>query len=177
MKKDKWLIALAAGAGVAAVIYSLLNKKDIADNTTLVQPFDKDRYLGKWYEIARLPSRIEKNIKDLTEEYLLNNDGSIKVITRGYNVKSDKWKTFEGRMKFAGSEDVGRLEVSYFGPFYLAYNVLNIDADYNYALVSGSGLGYLWILSRGKTIPAKLRKQFLHTARVIGFETDKLEWV
>ena len=75
MKKEKWLIALAAGAGAAGLAYALWPKNKIPASA-IVQPFDKNKYLGNWNEVARLPNRIEKNLKDLTEEYSLNEDGS-----------------------------------------------------------------------------------------------------
>jgi len=176
MKKERWLIGLAAGLGVAAIVYKLLSN-DIPENATVVEPFDMNRYLGKWYEIARLPSRIEKDINHLTEEYSSNNNGTFKVITRGYNTQKGEWKELSGIIKFADRKGVGMLKVSYFGPFYASYNVLDIDPHYKYALVSGSGLDYLWILSRETTIPDDIKKQFLAGAIAIGFDIDKLEWV
>ncbi len=177
MKKDKWLIALAAGAGAAAVAYSLLPKQHIPEGAVAVQPFDKYRYLGKWYEIARLPNRIEKNIRHVTEDYSLNDDGSIRVVTKGYNIKKNEWIDASGTIKFVGDEDVAMLKVSYFGPFYASYNVLDIDATYNYALVSSNDLEHLWILSRQMSMPDDVRARFLNIAKSIGFETEKLEWV
>jgi len=174
MKKQQWLI-LAAGAGVAAVAYNLLSK-DIPKNATAVQPFDKNRYMGTWNEIARLPNKIEKNINQLTEEYSLNPDGTIKVVTGGYNYKKNKWNELEGKIKFIKNEDLGMLKVSYLGPFYASYNVLDIDPDYKYALVSGSGLDYLWILSKETTIPNNIKEQFIAKAKDIGFAIEKLEW-
>ncbi|WP_428328985.1 lipocalin family protein [Mucilaginibacter sp.] len=178
MKKEKLLIALAAGAGIAAIAYTLLSlTNDIPDGAVPVQPFNKNRYMGTWNEIARLPNRIEKNIKHLTEKYSLNNDGTIKVVTKGYNVKNNSWKELSGKIKFVESENVGMLKASYFGPFYSAYNILALDPDYKYALVSGSGLDYLWILSRDTFIPDEIKEEFLNTAKNIGFAVDQLEWV
>ncbi|ASU34206.1 lipocalin family protein [Mucilaginibacter xinganensis] len=176
MKKEKWLIALAAGAGVAAVAYKLLSE-DLPAGAAPFQPFDKNRYMGLWHEIARLPNLIEKNIRRLTEDYSLNADGTIKVITKGFNVKKTEWKEVTGKIKFNGNEDTGMLKVSYLGPFYLAYNVLDLDPDYRYALVSGSSHNYLWILSRETTIPDDIKMQFLDTASKAGFAVEKLEWV
>jgi apolipoprotein D and lipocalin family protein len=176
MKKEKWLLAIAAGFGVAAVVYKLLSK-DIPDNATAVEPFDMNRYLGKWYEVARLPNRIEKDINHLTEEYSSNDNGTFKVITKGYNTQKGEWKELSGTIKFADRKGVGLLKVSYFGPFYANYNVLDIDSHYKYALVSGSGLDYLWILSRETKIPDDIKKQFLTQATTIGFDIEKLEWV
>ena len=175
MKKEKWLIAAAAGAGAAAIIYGL-SKRDIPKGATAVKPFDRNRYFGKWYEIARMPSRIEKNIRSLTEEYTIREDGFIGVTTKAYNYKKDKWIEATGRMKFAGSENEGMLKVSYFGPFFAAYNILDLDPDYRYTLVSGSGLDYLWILSRETTVPDDIKERFLKRAGEIGFDINKLEW-
>jgi apolipoprotein D and lipocalin family protein len=176
MKKEKWLIALAAGAGLAAVIYKLVSK-DIPDGAAAVHPFDINRYLGKWHEIARLPSRIEKGVTNFTEKYSRLNDDTFRVVTKGYNTQKDKWTEMSGKIKFAGQKGLGMLKVSYFGPFYVAYNVLDIDPHYKYALVSGSGLDYLWILSRETTIPEDIKNQFLLKAKGIGFAVEQLEWM
>ena len=80
-KQQKWLVAIAAGAGAAGLTYALWPKSKIPKNA-IVQPFDKKRYMGLWNEIARLPNRIEKNLKNVTDEYDLNDDGTIRVITR-----------------------------------------------------------------------------------------------
>jgi len=178
MKKENWLLTLAAGVGVAAVAgvtYNLLSR-DIPKGATAVQPFDINKYMGTWYEIARFPSAIEKNINRLTEQYSINDKGAIKVITKGYNYKKDKWTEIEGKIKFTGAQDIGMLKVSYFGPAYANYNVLDIDADYKYALVSGSGLGFLWILSKETTVPENIKTQFINKAKAIGFTIEKLEW-
>ena len=176
MKKEKWLLATLVGAGVGAIVYSLLSK-DFPDGSLPVKPFDMNRYLGKWYEIARLPNAIEKNLKNLTEEYSAISNDKFKVVTKAYNFKKGKWRQATGTIKYAGPEDVGMLEVSYFGPFYLSYNILAIDTDYRYALVSGSGLDYLWILSREMTAPDEIKSQFLSIAWKIGFKVEDLEWV
>ncbi|MBD1395264.1 lipocalin family protein [Mucilaginibacter glaciei] len=177
MKKNEWLIAAAAGAGITAIAYALLSKDNIPKGAEAVQPFNKNRYMGKWYEVARMPSLIEKNLRGVTEDYSLNDDGTIKVITKGYNVDKGKIKEATGKIKFAGAEYVGMLKVSYLGPFYAAYNILDLDADYQYALVSSSGVDYLWVLSRQTTVPDHIRTQFLNKAAAIGFDIGKLEWV
>jgi len=179
MKKEKWIPAVAAGMGVAAiatVVYKLLSK-DIPKGAIPVQPFDKNKYLGKWHEIARMPSKLEMHLKDLTETYLIDDKGDMKVITTAYNIKKGKWTELTGTIKSAGDEDVGMLKVSYLKPFYAAYNVLDIDPDYKYALVCSSGLDYLWILSRETTIPDNIKAQFLYTALSVGFATEYLEWL
>ncbi|QQL48936.1 lipocalin family protein [Mucilaginibacter ginkgonis] len=175
MKKEKWALAALAGAGVAALAYKLLSKSDIPE-AAIFKPFDKKRFMGLWHEAARLPSMIEKNLKDLTEDYSLNDDGSFKVVTRAYNSKKQEWKEFSGLIKSKVAEDSGRLKVSYLEPVYFAYNVLDVDDDYKYALVSSSNLSYLWILSREKSVPQEIKDRFLRAAEGIGFNTSKLEW-
>ena len=113
----------------------------------------------------------------MIEEYSLNEDGTIKVVTKTYNAKKDKWSEFTGKIKFAGAEDVATLKVSYFRPVYFAYNILEVNADYRYALVSTSNLDYLWILSRENSVPDDIKEQFLSKAKAIGFTVEKLEWI
>ena len=178
MKKDKLLVAFAVGVGAAAVgvtAYKLLSK-DIPDGAIAVEPFDKARYMGSWNEIARLPNFVENNLKNVIEEYTDNGDGTFKVVTRVLNFKTNELKELTGIIKSAGAEDVGMLKVSYLGPLFLAYNVLDIDDDYKYALVSGSSINYLWILSRENSVPDDIKQRFLKLAQSIGFAIEKLEW-
>ena len=167
------MIAVAAAAGAAGIAYALWPKKKIP-GTAIVDPFDKDKYLGKWNEVARLPNLIEKDLRDLTEEYSLNEDGTIKVVTRAFNPVKNKAVEATGTIKFKGSETRGQLEVAYFMPIYLDYNVLDIDDDYQYALVSGSGMGYLWLLSRESSMPEEMKQRFLQKAMSLGFEINRL---
>lgn len=142
-----------------------------------VTPFDKAKYLGTWYEIARLDFVFEKDLDHTTAEYSLRDGGRIGVVNRGRNLKTGAWSRADGVARFQGQDNVGALEVSFFGPFYAAYNVLSIDDDYHYALVAGSSTSYLWILSRTKEIPPDIRVKYLDMARQIGYDTDKLVWV
>jgi len=179
-KNEKWLIGAVTGVAAAAtaiVVYKLLSK-DIPDGAVAVEPFDMKRYLGQWNEIARLPNSFEKHIQDLTEHYGFGDDeDTFTVITKGYNYKKEKWTTVNGTIKYAGKPDVGKLKVSYFGPFYANYNILALDENYQYAMVSGSGLSYLWLLSRETTMPDDVKIRFLKIANEIGFEIGELEWM
>ena len=176
MKKEEWLIAGTAGAIAATVAFLLWPKKDIPKGATVVQPFDISRYLGKWHEIARLPNKVEQNIRALTEKYTMRDDGMISVVTRGFDMQKKRWVKAAGKLKLAAHENLGKLKVSYFGPFYFAYNILDVDEDYQYALASGSDLDSLWLLSRETTMPEVIRERFIRHARAIGFDTNKLEW-
>lgn len=162
---------------IAAMIGGMLSCSTIPKGAAAVTPFDKERYLGKWYEIARLDFKHEKNLNNTTAEYTLNEDGTIQVDNQGYNTKRDKWERAVGKAKFVGDENVAMLKVSFFGPFYSGYNVIAIDDEYRYALVAGKNLKYLWILSRGTELPAEIKDSYLKIAEDIGYSTDDLLWV
>jgi len=149
----------------------------IPKGAVAVKSFDKDKYLGKWYEIARFDFRFEKDLNNTTANYSVNDDGTIKVLNRGYNYVTGEWKEAIGKAKFIGDPTVAMLKVSFFGPFYAGYNVIALDSNYKYALISGSSLKYLWILSREKTMPEDIKANYLKIASEIGFPTDNLIWV
>ncbi|MBN1184140.1 MAG: lipocalin family protein [Bacteroidales bacterium] len=142
-----------------------------------VSPFNKDQYLGKWYEIARFDFRFERGLNNTTAEYSLLDDGKIKVLNRGFNYETKQWKQAIGKAKFAGNDAEAMLKVSFFGPFYSGYNVIALDNDYKYALVAGASLNYLWILSRETTIPENIKTQYLEIAEGYGFKTKNLLWI
>lgn len=156
---------------------SACSSSTIPPGATAVRNFDKSKYLGKWYEIARLDFYFEKGLNNTSAFYELNEDGSIKVVNRGFDPAKNKWKESVGKAKFVAKDDVGMLKVSFFGPFYGGYNVIALDSNYQYALVAGEELSYLWILSRQKTIPESVKSNYLQIAKQIGFNTNDLVWV
>jgi apolipoprotein D and lipocalin family protein len=176
MNNNKWPIILVAGVAATAVVLSLNSCASIPKGARAVQPFNKNRYLGKWYEIARFDFKFEKNLSNVTATYSLNQDGSIKVDNKGYNYKKKEWKESVGKAKFVNSEDEARLKVSFFGPFYAGYNVIAIDDNYQHALVAGNNLNYLWILSRTATIPEAVKNDYLAKAKQLGYDTSELIW-
>lgn len=156
----------------------LLNacKVTIPKGARAVKPFDSKRYLGKWYEIARLDFKYEKNLNNVTATYTEKDKGQIRVNNQGYDTVKKEWKQSIGKAKLVKSPDEARLKVSFFGPFYSGYNVIAIDADYQYALVAGNNLKYLWILSRTTTIPDSVKEAYLQQAKKLGYQTDDLVW-
>jgi len=143
-----------------------------------VTSFDLNRYLGQWYEIARLDHSFERGMSDVNATYQLQDDGSVKVINRGYDTQRQAWKEAIGRALFIGDSQTASLKVSFFGPFYGGYHVIALDREnYRWSLVAGPDRDYLWILARNKTLPAEVREQLLSQARALGFATDKLIWV
>ena len=149
----------------------------IPKGAVAVTPFNKQRYLGKWYEIARKDFKYERDLNNTTAEYSLNDNGTIKVDNQGYNTKTGEWKQAIGKAKFVGDENIAMLKVSFFGPFYSGYNVIAIDDEYRYALVAGKSTRYLWILSRETTIPMDIKDKYLKIAEGVGYNTTDLIWV
>jgi apolipoprotein D and lipocalin family protein len=165
-----------AGVAIAALTLSLSSCVSIPRGAKAVNPFDKNKYLGTWYEIARMDFRFEKGLDHVTATYSLINGETIRVDNKGYNAIEKKWKESIGKAKLAGEPSEGRLKVSFFGPFYAGYNVIAIDQDYRYALVAGNNLNYLWLLSREKTIPKEIKETYLLQAQALGYDTAKLVW-
>lgn len=142
-----------------------------------VESFELERYLGKWYEIARLDHRFEKGLTQVTATYSMNKNGSVKVINRGFKASENTWNEAEGKAKFVDSSDTGFLKVSFFGPFYGSYIVFELDDDYQYAFVAGPNTDYLWLLARQPTVPEELLQLFLRRAKALGFATEQLIYV
>ncbi|MDA3832320.1 MAG: lipocalin family protein [Spirochaetales bacterium] len=149
----------------------------IPKGATAVSPFDIEKYTGKWYEIARFDFRFERNLNNTTAEYSPNDDGTIRVVNRGYNYVTEEWKEATGKAKFSGDKNIAELKVSFFGPFYSPYNVIALDSDYQYALVAGKNLKYMWILARTVTITEDVKQKYLKIAEDIGYDTSNLIWV
>jgi apolipoprotein D and lipocalin family protein len=145
------------------------------DNVTPVANFDSARYLGTWYEIARLDHAFERGLSQVSASYSLRADGGIKVLNRGYDGAKKQWKQAEGKAYFVGPPDQGFLKVSFFGPFYGSYIVFELDQkNYSYSLVSGPDKSYFWLLSRTPTMDAETKARLLAKAETVGFDISKL---
>jgi apolipoprotein D and lipocalin family protein len=150
----------------------------VPENVKPVDNFNVEKYLGKWYEIARLDHSFEDGLSRVTAEYSLRNDGGVKVINRGYSARDNKWKEATGKAYFVKRADQGYLKVSFFGPFYGSYIVFELDHDnYQYSLVCGPDKSYLWILARTPRIDEDKKKTLIGRAAALGFETSKLIFV
>jgi len=145
------------------------------DNIKPVENFQAEKYLGTWYEIARIDHRFEKGLSRVTANYSKREGGGITVINRGFEAKSGKWKESAGKAFFVDGEDKGHLKVSFFGPFYGAYIVFELDAkDYQYALVSGPDTSYFWLLSRTPTMDSAMRNRLIDMAVAKGFRREDI---
>ncbi|MCP5143718.1 MAG: lipocalin family protein [Gammaproteobacteria bacterium] len=139
-----------------------------------VTGFDLDRYLGTWYEIARLDHSFERGLSRVTATYSRRDDGGVAVVNRGFDVDSGEFEQAQGRAYFVETPDTGYLKVSFFGPFYGSYVIFELDDDYQYAFIAGNNTSYLWLLSRTPEVPPALLQRFRERARALGFDTDAL---
>ena len=173
------MICRMATAGLSALISVLLaGCLGMPEGVQPVTGFELQRYLGTWYEVARLDHSFERGLTRVTAEYRLREDGGVRVVNRGYDPESGKWSEAVGKAYFVEDEETGYLKVSFFGPFYGAYVIFELDQDdYQYAFISGPNTSFLWLLSRTPTVGADVRNRFLERAAGLGFETEELVFV
>lgn len=150
----------------------------IPEKVKPVDNFQLERYLGKWYEIARLDHSFERGLTQVTAEYIMRDNGGVRVLNRGYSEKEKTWKQVEGKAYFVQGTDKGYLKVSFFGPFYGSYIVLELDHEhYRYAMVCGPDNSYLWILARDPEMKNELKDSLMAKASALGFDVSKLIFV
>ncbi|MDT3293600.1 lipocalin family protein [Shewanella sp. SP2S2-6] len=143
-----------------------------------VNDFELNKYLGKWYEIARLDHSFEKGLSQVSAEYSLKDDGGVMVINRGFSAAKNEWKEAEGKAYFVNGDSEGYLKVSFFGPFYGSYVVFELDHEnYQYAFISGPDTDYLWLLAKTPTVPPEVLQKFVEMSKARGFDTDSLIYV
>ena len=163
---------------VALTVLTLTGCTGTPDNVEPVNNFELDRYLGQWYEIARLDHPFERGLTKITATYTLRDDNGVNVINRGYNESEGEWDTANGKAYFVEGSDIGYLKVSFFGPFYASYVVMALDEkDYQYAMVTGPDRDYLWILSRTPKLDQRILDKLLAQAKAAGYPVDKLIYV
>ena len=168
MRRRALILCAALLAGCVAV----------PDGIQPVSGFQAERYLGTWYEIARLDHGFERGMSRVTAEYRRRDDGGIDVVNRGYLADTQTWKQADGMAYFVQSPDIGYLKVSFFGPFYGSYVVFELDRqDYRYALVAGPDRSYLWLLARSPTLDAATRERLVARAKAAGFDTLTLRFL
>lgn len=146
----------------------------IPDGVEPVGDFDAGRYLGTWYEIARLDHPFERGLSRVTATYSEHEDGGIRVVNRGWSEQDGEWSEAEGRAYFVGEKDIGYLKVSFFGPFYGSYVILDLDPEYTVSMVAGPDTSYLWLLARTPSVDQATIDRFIAKAQAAGFDTSTL---
>jgi len=140
-----------------------------------VENFEFDRYVGTWYEIARLDHRFERGLSKVSATYSKRSDSGFDVVNRGTDTRNGTLKQVKGRGYFVGDPNVARLKVTFFWPFYGGYNVIELDREnYSYALVCGPTRNYLWILARSRQLDETIIQKLITKAEELDFDTSKL---
>jgi len=149
--------------------------KTMIDRTT-VTGVDLNRYLGKWYEVARFDHSFERGLVGVTATYSLRPDGKIKVLNEGYkNTLNGKHKVAVGKAKIPDPADLSKLKVSFFLNFYADYLIMELDqVDYQYAMIGSNSANFLWILSRTPVLPEAVYNMLLEKARRRGYIIEGL---
>ena len=162
-----WCLFLAVVFGLSACV-------KVPPGITPVSNFEVERYLGTWYEVARMENRFERGLYNVTATYTQNDNGTVKVENRGYKISTKTWKSAIGKAKFVGASDVGHLKVSFFGPFYGSYVVYELEDDYRYAFVTGANKKFLWLLARQPNVSDDVLNRFKQHASDNGYNLDKV---
>ncbi len=163
---------------LVTLLFLLSGCVGVPSSVTPISDFELDRYLGTWYEIARLDHSFERGLEQVSANYSLREEGGVTVTNRGYSIEKQEWEEAVGKAFFVGESDLGHLKVSFFGPFYGSYIIFELDEEaYQYAFISGPNLKYLWFLSRTKTVEPELLDHFVHQAKKLGFNIDELIFV
>lgn len=162
---------------IAITIFLLASCTGIPEGITPVDNFDLDRYLGDWYEIARLDNAFEKGLINIKANYSSQADGSVKVVNTGFSTEDNQWEEAIGKASFVKEKSIGHLKVSFFGPFYGSYIIFKLDQNYQYAYVTSHNRDFLWLLSRTSTVSSSVTKDFIDTAKELGFHTNEVIFV
>jgi lipocalin len=155
------------------LILSCQSKK--YDDLPVVKQVDLKRYIGTWFEIARKPNYFEQGLSCITATYTLKENGKIDVLNKGFN--GTKFKIASGTAKIPDSNFPAKLKVSFFGPFYGDYQIIELDTNYKYALVGEPSREYLWILSRTAQLDSTICNKLIKKARSLAYKTDDLIYV
>lgn len=157
-----------------ALLCSCKGQEPVIDNS-VVKDLNIDRYLGKWYEIARFDHRFERGLVGVTAHYSMREDGKIKVVNSGYKGSLDGEKSEAiGKAKIPNSRIPSKLKVSFFWIFYGDYFVLELDENYQWAIVGSKTDKYLWILSRNPQMDDQLYSKLLNKLQARGYDISKL---
>jgi apolipoprotein D and lipocalin family protein len=155
------------------LLFLLSGCTGIPDSVQPIDDFNLQRYLGTWHEIARLDHSFERGLEQVTAHYSMREDGGVAVVNRGFSAAKQEWQDAEGKAYLVDKANVGHIKVSFFGPFYGSYIIVELDPD-RYSLVSGPNYDYLWILGREPTLDPQTLQRLVEKARSLGFDTRKL---
>lgn len=158
--------------------YLMFGKLGMPEGLSAVTPFDLRKLEGDWHEIARLDHGFEKGLSHVVNHYEMGADGDFKLEVRAFDQRHGRWQSSYGKGALIGEPSIGRLKVSYFGPFYGSFNIIALDeANYTWMMATGPSRHYLWILAREKRLDDKVMQDLIRKAVGMGFKLEKLVYV
>ncbi|MBR4417375.1 MAG: lipocalin family protein [Victivallales bacterium] len=173
-RKAIHFFTLALMVSFLTMLYSCVSDSNAPRRVSAVENFDVERYMGTWYEIARLPQWFERNMINVKAEYTLLQDGTVKIKNTG--VRDGQVKVAEGVARFKEWKKIGLLEVSFNKHFYSDYRIIRLADDYHYAVVTGKTKDSLWILSKKPQMPQRELDEILSFLLGLDFDISKLEY-
>ena len=147
----------------------------------VIPHLDVQRYLGRWYEIAKFPNRFQQQcVSDTSADYALLEDGSIRVLNQCRNAQGE-WERAVGQARQIGGPQSSRLTVR-FAPAWLSflpfvwgdYWVIDLDESYQLVAVSEPKREYLWILSRSPDVDSAKYAALVARLASKGMDVQKL---
>jgi len=167
---------LTITAGAVIWLISCSNQLPVRSiDSHTVDSLEIEKYLGTWYEIARFPHSFEKNLSGVTATYSLRKDGKIRVVNQGYRGGLDgRLSRAVGKAKVPDPLQPGRLKVSFFLFFYADYFVLELDREYQWAMIGSSSPNFFWILSRTPQMDEQVWSMLLDRAKDRGYDLAPL---
>lgn len=173
MKGFEVLVIIVLLVSCAACV--LLKKPQDKKSLQTVNHVDLNRYLGKWYEIARYAHRFQEGCATSMATYSLRDDGKISVVNECYEKSSGKLRQARGKAWVVDKETNAKLKVSFFWPFSGDYWIIDLGDNYEYAVVGHPGRKYLWILSRTIKMDADIYEEILQRLQIQDYDITKLQ--
>ena len=165
----------AAIAALCMLLFNGCGNFSPTNEIPAVKDFNLKRYMGKWYEIARLPHNFEVDVTDAQTEYTLQDDGTVIVENSGIKNHIRTYAHAVARSVTPGST-LGELEVSFFYPFYSMYKIIYLNKDYTLAIVTGNSMDYVWILARKPVISKNELAMCLQMLEKWGYAVKLLQY-
>jgi apolipoprotein D and lipocalin family protein len=159
-----------------AALFANCNAQKNQIDKTVVANLDLQKYLGTWYEIARYDHSFERGLVGVTAKYSMREDGKLKVLNSGYkNSLEGEYSEAIGKAKIPDPvNDPAKLKVSFFLFFYGDYYVMELDTDYQWAIIGSSSDKYLWILSRKPQMENEMYSELLEKLKKRGYDVSSL---
>ena len=176
MKKGLGFLVIVISFTIIGILSISAKIQETMIDKTVVKELDLNKYLGTWYEIARYNHRFERGLVGVTANYSIRKDGKIKVLNSGYKKSLDgKFSQATGKAFVPDPElDPGKLKVSFFWNFYGDYFVLDLDENYQWAIVGSSSDKYLWILSRTPQLELDIYNELTDKIKSRGYDVSQL---